>query len=111
MTNLKNILTAALFFVTTGLFAQTKTETTKVWGNCETCEKKIEKAAKTAGAEKAKWNMNKKELVVSYDSTKTTMDDIQKRIASFGYDTEKYAADDKAYNKLDECCKYKRKAQ
>ena len=38
-------------------FAQkTKTETFKVSGNCGMCEKKIEKAAKSAGATYAEWN-------------------------------------------------------
>lgn len=37
------------------------------------------------------------------------MDEIQKNIASVGYDTEKYRGDDKAYEELHECCKYERR--
>lgn len=109
MKNLKLItLTIALLFTTTA-FAQKQTETIKVFGNCETCEKHIEKAAKQAGATSAKWDENTKLLVVSYDKSKTNNDAIQKKIASVGYDTEKYTGDDKAYNKLDKCCQYDRK--
>ncbi len=70
MNYLKNILAVALLLITTSAFAQTKTEIIKVWGNCESCERNIEKAAKHAGAEKAKWNIDKKLLTVTYDSTK-----------------------------------------
>ncbi len=34
---------------------------------------------------------------------------FSKKLASVGHDTEKYKADDKAYNALDECCKYERR--
>ena len=38
------------------LFAQSKTDTVKVWGNCDECKGKIEKAAKKAGAATANWS-------------------------------------------------------
>jgi mercuric ion binding protein len=90
-------------------FAQSLTDTVKVWGNCGMCRQHIEKAAKKAGADKANWNMDTKILVVSYNAQKTSNDEIQKKIAAAGYDTEKYMADEKAYKKLDECCQYDRK--
>ena len=43
-----------------------------------------------------------------YDSDKTSLDEVQKKIASVGYDTEKYKADDEVYNNLHHCCKYNR---
>jgi mercuric ion binding protein len=89
--------------------AQTITETIKVSGNCGTCEKHIEKAAKDAGADKANWNKKTKFLTVTYDRKKTTNDAIQKKIAAVGYDTEKYTGDIKAYKDLDECCQYEGK--
>lgn len=36
-------------------------------------------------------------------------EDVQKKTAAAGHDTEKFAADNKAYAKLDTCCKYQRK--
>lgn len=86
--------------------AQSKTETIKVSGNCGTCEKHIETAAKKAGASKAKWDKKTKVLTVSFDESTTSDDAIQKAIAAAGYDTEKYAGDEKAYKNLDECCQY-----
>jgi periplasmic mercuric ion binding protein len=87
----------------------TKTETIKVWGNCEACQARIEKTAKTEGVTKASWNKDKQVLTLVYDSSKVKSDDVQKKLAAVGHDTEKYKADDKAYNSLPGCCKYPRK--
>lgn len=86
-----------------------KTETIKVWGNCEACQARIEKAAKIDGVSKASWNKDTKVLTLVYDPSKVTSDDVQKKIAAVGHDTEKFKADDKAYNSLPGCCKYERK--
>jgi mercuric ion binding protein len=109
MKNFKLLATAVLLLAGASVHAQTVNETIMVYGNCSTCEKHIEKAAKAAGADKAKWDIDTKMLTLSFDQKKTSDDAIQKQIASVGYDTEKYTADDKAYNKLDECCQYDRK--
>ena len=87
----------------------TKTESFKVWGNCEICQARIEKAAKVEGVSKASWDKTTKLLTLVYDPSKVKSDDIQKRIAAIGHDTEKIKADDKAYTKLPGCCKYDRK--
>ncbi len=89
--------------------AATKTETIKVWGNCESCQARIEKAAKVDGVTKASWDKDSKLLTLVYDPAKVKSDDVQKKIASVGHDTEKFKADDKAYNSLPGCCKYERK--
>lgn len=89
--------------------ASTKTETIKVWGECETCQATIEKASKVDGVSKANWDKTTKLLTLVYDPSKVKSDDIQKKIAAVGYDTEKYKADDKVYAKLNACCKYERK--
>lgn len=109
MNKLKLSATIILLLAGAAIHAQTVTENIKVSGVCGDCKKHIEKAAKEAGAEKAKWDKDTKILAVSFDQSKTTDDAIQKKVAGAGYDTEKYAADDKAYNSLDECCQYDRK--
>ncbi len=100
----------SILFVSISLFnfAQSKTDTIKVWGNCEMCKSKIEKAAMAAGTESAEWSEKTKQLVVSYDASKTSTLDIQKKIASAGYDTQDVKAAEGAYKKLDKCCQYKR---
>jgi len=85
------------------------TSTFKVWGNCEMCKETIEGSLKVAGVSKADWNVDTKIMTVSYDSSKISLDQIQKNIAGVGYDTEKYKGDDKAYHELAGCCQYERK--
>jgi Cation transport ATPase len=87
----------------------TKTVTIKVWGNCDLCKERIEKAAKIDGVSKAEWNVDTKKLTLIYNPSKVNSDDVQKRIAAVGHDTEKYKASDKAYSNLPSCCHYVRK--
>lgn len=80
-----------------------------VWGNCGMCEETIENSLKMRGVKSSDWNSDTKIIKVIYDSSKTTLDLIEKRIASVGYDNVKYKADDKVYATLQECCQYERK--
>lgn len=86
----------------------TKTETFKVWGNCDLCKGRIENVVKTDGAISADWSTKTKLLTVTFDPAKTNIDAFSKKLAAAGYDTEKYRADNKAYNALDACCQYPR---
>lgn len=90
------------------LNAQT-TQKIKVEGNCGMCKGHIEKAAKEAGAAKAEWDKVAKILSVTFDAAKTSSEKIESAVAAAGYDTENKEASKEAYNKLDECCQYKRK--
>jgi hypothetical protein len=100
-----------LMAITASGFAQTsKTETLQVAGECGMCKKKIEKAAKDAGATYALWNKDTKILTVKYNSATTNTAKIEQKIAEVGYDTPGFKATDEAYNKLDECCQYDRVA-
>ena len=85
------------------------TSTFKVWGNCDMCKETIEGALKTEGISTSDWSPETKIMKVSYDTTKISLNQIQKNIASAGYDNEKYKGDDKAYSELPECCQYERK--
>lgn len=102
------ILSVILASIVSFSFAQTKTEKLKVSGECGSCKKKIESAAKKAGASYAVWNVDSKELTIKYNSTSGNSAKIQKAIADAGYDTPDYKASDEAYNKLDGCCQYER---
>jgi periplasmic mercuric ion binding protein len=86
-----------------------KSETLKVWGNCDMCKTRIENAVKSDGATSADWNKNTKILTVTFDPSKTSVDSFSKKLAAVGHDTEKYRADDKAYQALDACCQYERR--
>jgi len=117
MKTVKIIVVAILALVLfTNSYAQTsskttatKTESIKVSGNCGMCKERIETAAKVNGVSKADWNKDTKMLTLAYNPAVVKSDDVQKKIASVGHDTEKYKADTKTYNSLPGCCKYERK--
>ena len=100
---------AASFTVTAQDSKSVKSETVKVWGNCEMCQSKIEKAAKKAGATTAKWDEESKILSVSYNPTKATKQKIEKAVAKAGYDTQNETAEASDYDNLPGCCQYDRK--
>ena len=84
--------------------------TFKVWGKCEMCKSKIEKAAKEIdGVKSAKWSLASQKILIKFNDKETSLDEIQSTIAGVGYDTEKHKAKDETYNKLHHCCKYDRK--
>lgn len=88
--------------------SKAKTETFKVWGKCGMCKTRIEKTAKEDGAATAAWDSKTMMLTVTYDPAKTNKDDMSKKLAAVGHDTEKYKAPDDVYAKLPGCCHYER---
>jgi Cu(I)/Ag(I) efflux system membrane fusion protein len=77
-------------------------------GLCEMCKDRIESAAKSvAGVSVATWNGDSRQLQVSFDPRKTTVDAIAKAVAKAGHDTDIYQADDETYKALPDCCKYR----
>lgn len=86
----------------------TKTESVKIYGNCEMCEKTIETAGSVEKIANVDWNKDSKMATITYDSTKTNQDEILKRIALAGYDSDKFLAPDDVYSKLAGCCQYER---
>ena len=85
-----------------------KTEEIKVLGECGMCKDRIEGAMKVDGIAEAIWNQETKLLKVTYNPALITSDDIQKKAAAVGHDTEKYRAEDSVYDNLPDCCHYER---
>ncbi len=86
-------------------------QTVKVFGNCEMCKTTIEKAGSLKKTAKVDWNADTKMATLTYDSKKISQDEILKRIALSGYDSEKFLAPDAIYSKLPSCCQYDREAK
>lgn len=110
MKNKKLIVLVVLIMISAGsLYAKDKTEKFKVKGNCETCEKRIEKAAiSVKGVTKAEWDKQTKIAEITFDDSVTDIQKIQMAIARAGHDTPMHKASDEAYKKLPECCRYDR---
>lgn len=92
-------------------FSQTskKTDTIKVYGNCDMCKATIEGALKkNDGVISKRWDVQKKLLTVTYDPGKISLKQIGEKLAAVGYDNEYATAPDEVYEKLHHCCKYQR---
>ncbi|MCX2454114.1 heavy-metal-associated domain-containing protein [Pedobacter sp. PLR] len=110
MKSLRFAMVVGLTFLGGAVFAQSKTESIKVLGNCGMCKKTIETSLKVPGVSSANWDTETKILKVSYDSAKITNDEVQKKVAAVGYDTPKYKAKNEVYDALHGCCQYDREA-
>jgi copper chaperone CopZ len=115
MNSLKKIMMVALIVLSiTKIDAQiknTKTEVVKIYGNCGMCKSKIEKAGSLKNIAQVSWDKETKMATLSYDGSKTNKEEILKRIALAGYDSDTFLAPDKAYSSLDDCCQYDREAK
>lgn len=109
--NIKILTAIAVFLSVVACIAQTKntkTESVKIYGNCEMCKNAIEKAGYSKKEATVNWDKNTKEATISYDSLKTSKKEILKRIALAGYDSDSFLAPDDTYSTLASCCQYER---
>lgn len=99
-----------LLIGTLNVLAENKSDTFIVkGGNCDECKLHIEKLALAVpGVSIVDWDKESKVLQVVFDDTKTNVDSIEKAIAKGGNDTPNHKADEEAYYKLSDCCKYER---
>jgi Cu(I)/Ag(I) efflux system membrane fusion protein len=80
----------------------------KVEGVCEMCRERIEITARgIEGVVSASWDSESKQLHLSYNAEKTSLEVISKAIAKAGHDTEWNKANEKIYNDLPPCCQYR----
>ena len=79
----------------------------KVYGDCEMCKSRIEKAAKKSpGVTYAHWDADTQQLLVEYNRSRTNPEKIQQVIAARGYDTEKVKASNQAGVNQPDCCRH-----
>ena len=106
------VLVASLFSLS-GIAQEKKSKNKKVElkvaGNCEMCEKRIEKAAfSVKGVKSADWHIDHKDIHLIIDENKCSVEDVAKAIAAVGHDTEFIKAKAEDYEKLHGCCLYNR---
>ena len=83
--------------------------TTEVNGNCEQCQKRIQKAAYSVpGVKSASWNIETHQLAVTINEEKSSMTDVKKAIAKIGHDTDEVKSTKEVYDNLHFCCQYDR---
>jgi cation transport ATPase len=84
-------------------FQELKVKTSAV---CDMCKETLEKAmAYERGVKSSNLDVESAILTVLYNSEKTSPEKIKKAISLVGYDADELQANEKAYNKLNACCK------
>ncbi len=107
-------MVATILLLSTSVNAQiknAKTETVKIYGNCGMCETTIEKAGTIKKIAKVDWDQETQMATITYNEKKTNQDEILKKIALVGYDSDKFLAPDDVYDNLHGCCQYDRVAK
>ncbi len=108
---MKNIILFVGLFASINVFSQAKSTTTtltlSVKGNCDQCKDRIENAADIKGVKVCKWSEKTQIATVTYNSEKTTPEEIKKAIAKAGHDVDGEKAPDGSYKKLPDCCQYR----
>ena len=83
--------------------------TTEVNGNCEQCQKRIQKAAYSVpGVKSASWSIETHQLSIIINEEKCSLLDVKKAIAKVGHDTDPLKATKEDYDNLHFCCQYER---
>ena len=82
---------------------------TEVNGNCEQCQKRIQKAAfSVSGVKSAIWSIETHQLSLLLNEEKCSLLDVKKAIAKVGHDTDEVKATNEDYQSLHTCCLYER---
>jgi copper chaperone CopZ len=110
----KIVLGMMLLLVTLSTQAQEKKNknakyTIDVNGNCEDCQRRIQKAAfSIKGVKTASWSIETHKLDLILNEEKTNIAEVEKAIAKVGHDASNEKSTQETYDKLPECCKYAR---
>ncbi len=108
------ILGMLLLFVSLSTQAQEKKNknakhTIVVNGNCEQCQRRIQKAAFSVnGVKSAMWDIETHKLALTINEEKTSVLDVKKAVTKVGHDAGEVKSTDETYNKLHSCCQYQR---
>ncbi len=102
---MKTITIIILTTLSTFVLAQDPEARIKTSAICEMCQYTIEKdMAFEKGVKSAALDLETKELIVSYNPKKTSLDKIRLRITEIGYDADSLIRDEVAHSKLPYCC-------
>lgn len=83
--------------------------TFEVNGNCDQCQKRIQKAAfSVSGVKMAMWDIESHQMTVLINEEKCEIVAVKQAIARVGHDTDQVKATDDAYQNLHSCCLYER---
>ncbi len=102
------VLAASFSFAGQGQDKGKNTEEIKIKTSsvCNMCKKTIEKSmAYEKGVKSAILDVDSQVLTVAFFPNKTNPDKLRQAVTMTGYDADQVPANDRAYNKLEDCCK------
>lgn len=108
---IKTVMAITVVLSFTACNAQIKnatTENVKIYGNCGMCKSTIEKAGNVKKEAEVVWNKETKMATFTFNASTTNSNEILKRIALAGYDSDQFLAPDDVYAQLPGCCQYDR---
>ena len=112
---MKNIILLLLvaFFVFASQAQEKKNKNAKytfeVKGNCDQCQRRIQKAAfSVSGVKMANWDIDSRQMSLILNEEKASLLQVKQAIAKVGHDTDEVKATDNDYDHLHFCCHYER---
>ena len=76
-------------------------------GCCPACETSILESLQIDAVKSAQWNQQLEKISVRYYSNEISEDQMQRKVAMAGYDTDLFVAPDSVYLALPKCCHYR----
>jgi len=76
-------------------------------GCCPSCETSILGSLQIDAVKSAQWNQQLEKISVRYYSNEISEDQMQRKVAMAGYDTDLFVAPDSVYLALPKCCHYR----
>jgi len=105
MKTLKTILIAVFAGVFSSAMASSDTLKIKSSVQCKQCKERIEnKLSFAKGVIAVKVDIKQNEVMIIFNSEKTSTENLKKELTKIGYDADELPADKKAYDKLPKCC-------
>lgn len=91
-----------------GAMAQVQKQELKVGGKCGMCKNRIETTAKAVeGVKSASYDLTKNILTLELNPKIVKSDEVAKKLVAKGHDAGTLKADQKVYDLLPGCCKYR----
>ena len=99
--------TLVVLFIAVTANAQFINRSFKVFGACEQCKERIEKAVSIKGVKNPVWDVDTKMLSFEQDSSVISIQKIESKILNAGHDLIHKKAKEVIYNQLPACCHYR----
>ncbi|MCS3556560.1 MULTISPECIES: TonB-dependent receptor plug domain-containing protein [unclassified Sphingobacterium] len=103
------LLLCGWFHATGAIIATDTTIRVNVFGNCDQCKARIEKAISGQGLKEAAWDQQSKSLLLQFDPQVFALEAAIQRLLDAGHDVAGFKSKNEIYEKIKGCCNYRGK--